>query len=88
MIPIQAFTSAFPTLTAKATTTLLIVADDFGFEVQIDELGQPDGRGIHKTGAIYRKDGREDNEVLTQKPALPAGQWNTLRFGLRVPGSR
>jgi hypothetical protein len=62
------------------------VADDFGFEVQIDELAQPDGRAIHGTGAIYRNDGREDNEVLTLKPALPAGQWNA--FEIRVEGGK
>jgi hypothetical protein len=45
------------------------VADDFEFEVQIDELGAPDGAGIHRTGAIYRKDNRTDNETLTQQPS-------------------
>lgn len=76
----------FPDPDSKGYNNTAYVADDYGFEVQIDELGQPDGRGIHKTGAIYRKDGREDNEVLTQKPALPAGQWNT--FEIRVEGAK
>lgn len=74
----------FPHPDSKGYNNTAYVADDFGFEVQIDELAQPDGKGIHKTGAIYRKDGREDNEVLTQKPALPAGQWNS--FEIRVEG--
>src|SRR5215208_5652258 len=34
----------------------------------------------------YRSDGREDNEVLTQKPALPAGQWNS--YEIRVEGGK
>lgn len=76
----------FPHPDSKGYNNTAYVADDFGFEVQIDELGQPDGKGIHKTGAIYRKDGREDNEVLTQKPALPAGQWNS--YEIRVEDSR
>jgi hypothetical protein len=75
----------FPDPATKDYDNTAYVADDFGFEVQIDELGQPDGKGIHKTGAIYRKDNREDNEVLTQKPALPAGQWNS--FEIRVENS-
>lgn len=76
----------FPHPDSKGYNNTAYVADDFGFEVQIDELGQPDGKGIHKTGAIYRKDGREDNEVLTQKPALPSGQWNL--FEIRVDGTK
>jgi choline dehydrogenase-like flavoprotein len=60
------------------------VPDDFGFEVQIDELGHPDGQPIHRTGAIYRKDGRTDNEVLTQKPARDVGDWND--YEIRVEG--
>ena len=49
---------------------------DFGFEVQIDELGRPDGAEIHRTGAIYRADGRTDNETLTLQAAKAAGEWN------------
>ncbi len=36
--------------------------------------GRPDGLNIHRTGAIYRGDGRSDNEVLTQRAARPVGQ--------------
>ncbi len=57
-------------------------AVDFGFEVQIDETGAPDGAAIHKTGAIYRSDGRTDNEILTIKPARPIGEWN--EYEIRV----
>jgi choline dehydrogenase-like flavoprotein len=52
------------------------VAVDFGFEVQIDELGQPDGLGIHKTGAIYDQPG----QTLSQIAAKPPGQWNEFEI--------
>jgi choline dehydrogenase-like flavoprotein len=74
----------FPDPGSKGYDNTAYVADNFGFEVQIDERAEPDGRGIHRTGAIYRKDGREDNEILTLKPARPAGQWNA--FEIRVEG--
>ncbi len=66
----------FPNPESKNYDNTAYVGVRFGFEVQIDEFGRPDGRGIHKTGAIYREDGREDNEILSLKPARPAGQWN------------
>ena len=56
------------------------VAVDYGFEAQIDEQGQPDGLGIHKTGAIYDQTG----QVLALQPALPVGQWNA--YQIRVQG--
>ena len=74
----------FPNPESKGYDNTAFVADDFGFEVQIDELGAPDGLAIHKTGAIYRKDNRTDNEVLTQKPARDVGQWND--YEIRVQG--
>jgi hypothetical protein len=52
------------------------VAVDFGFEVQIDELGRPDGLGIHKTGAIYNQPG----QALSQIAARPVGQWNEFEI--------
>ena len=52
------------------------VAVDFGFEVQIDELGRPDGLGIHKTGAIYNQPG----QTLSQIAARPVGQWNEFEI--------
>jgi hypothetical protein len=72
----------FPDPETKGYNNTAYVGVRFGFEVQINEFGQPDGRGIHKTGAIYREDGREDNEVLTLKPAHPVGQWN--EYEIRV----
>jgi hypothetical protein len=44
------------------------VAVDFGFEVQIDEFGQPDGLGIHKTGAIYDQPGQTLSQIAANAP--------------------
>jgi hypothetical protein len=71
----------FPDPDSKGYSNTAYVADDFGFEVQIDELGDIP---VHRTGAVYRKDNREDGETLTQKPARPAGEWN--EYEIRVAG--
>lgn len=49
-----------------------------GYEVQIDDLGNPDGAPFHKTGAIY------DVQPPLAFPSNPPGQWNT--FVIRVIG--
>jgi hypothetical protein len=74
----------FPNPESKGYNNSAWVAVDFGFEVQIDETGAPDGQDIHKTGAIYRNDGRHDGETLTLKAARPVGQWN--EYEIRVKG--
>jgi len=74
----------FPNPESKGYNNNAWVAVDFGFEVQIDELGAPDGQDIHKTGAIYRNDGRRDGETFAQKPARAIGQWN--EYEIRVKG--
>jgi Domain of Unknown Function (DUF1080)/GMC oxidoreductase len=66
----------FPDPDSKNYDNTAYVGVDFGFEVQIDELGAPDGLAIHRTGAIYRGDNRTDNETLTQQPAHSVGEWN------------
>jgi choline dehydrogenase-like flavoprotein len=66
----------FPDPDSRNYNNTAFVGVDFGFEVQIDELGSPDGLPIHRTGAIYRGDNRTDNEVLTLQAALAVGQWN------------
>jgi hypothetical protein len=70
----------FPHPNSKNYNNTAYVAIDFGFEVQIDELGVPDGLAIHRTGAIYN----EPSQTLTQQAALPAGQWND--YEIRVQG--
>ena len=76
----------FPNPESKGYNNTAFVAVDFGFEVQIDEFGAPDGRDIHKTGAIYRSDNRTDHEVLTLRPALPVGLWNA--YEIQVQGQQ
>ena len=70
----------FPDPTSKGYNNAAFVGVDFGFEVQIDELGAPDGAGVHKTGAIYS----QPSQTLTQQPARPVGQWN--EYEIRVQG--
>jgi hypothetical protein len=70
----------FPDPNSKGYNNTAYVGIHFGFEVQIDELGQPDGADIHKTGAIYNEPG----QTLSITPARPAGQWND--FEIHVQG--
>jgi hypothetical protein len=70
----------FPQPDSKGYNNTAWVAVHFGFEVQIDELGAPDGLGIHRTGAIYN----EPSQTLTPQAAKPAGEWN--EFEIRVQG--
>jgi hypothetical protein len=70
----------FPNPNSKGYNNTAYVAVHFGFEVQIDETGAPDGANPHRTGAIYG----EPNQAFTLQPALPAGQWNA--YEIRVQG--
>jgi hypothetical protein len=50
------------------------IAVNYGYEIQINDIGKPDGEGIHKTGAIY-------NFVAPSKiVSKPVGQWNNLEI--------
>ena len=68
----------FPDPDSKGYTNPAWVASHFGFEVQIDHLGQPDGAPIRTTGAIYN----EPVQTLTLVAAKPPGQWN--EYEIRV----
>jgi len=70
----------FPDPTTKGYNNQAWVAVNFGFEVQIDEFGAPDGDPIHKTGAIYGQVGQTRNV----QAARPVGEWN--EFEIRVQG--
>jgi len=70
----------FPHPDSKGYNNTAHVAVDFGFEIQIDELGKPNGLPIQSTGAIYNQIGQN----LTQKPALPVGEWN--EFEIKAQG--
>ena len=50
------------------------VAVNIGYEIQIDDLGKPDGDGIHKTGAIYNF--AAPSKIVSK----PVGQWNDLEI--------
>jgi choline dehydrogenase-like flavoprotein len=54
-------------------------AVDLGHEVQIDDVGAPDGAGIHRTGAIYAL------QPPTSFPVKPPGQWNTYLITANGP---
>lgn len=67
----------FPHPESRGYANTAFVGVDFGFEVQIDELGDSP---IHRTGAFYGQPG----QVLTQQPARPPGRWNEME--IRVQG--
>ena len=70
----------FPNPDSKGYTNTAYVAVNFGYEVQIDETGAPDGASFHKTGAIY-------GEPIQNKlpiTAKPVGEWNL--FEIEVTG--
>jgi choline dehydrogenase-like flavoprotein len=70
----------FPNPNSKGYNNTAYVAVHFGFEVQIDETGAPDGAEQHRTGAIYG----EPNQAHSLQAALPAGQWNA--YEIKVQG--
>jgi hypothetical protein len=70
----------FPSPDSKNYDNTSFVAVDFGFEVQIDELGQPDGAGVHKSGAIYSFAGP------SSVPVKPLGEWN--EYEITVQGQQ
>lgn len=77
----------FPDPNSKAYNNTAYVGINFGFEVQIDNLGRgssPTGQGVDKrfraTGAIYN----EGSQNLTPQSARPLGEWN--EFEIRLQG--
>jgi hypothetical protein len=70
----------FPHPDSKGYNNTAFVGVDFGFEVQIDEIGAPDGAPIHKTGAIYG----QPNQFLSQIPAGPVGEWNEYEIRVKA----
>ena len=55
------------------------VGVNFGFEIQIDELGRPDNAPIHRTGAIYSFKGPGDGPVTVRPP----GEWNDYEITVK-----
>lgn len=70
----------FPDPFSKNYMNPAYVGVQFGYEVQIDEQGFPDGSPIHRTGAIYAV----ATQALSQISARRPGQWN--EFEIRVQG--
>jgi hypothetical protein len=70
----------FPDLDSKGYDNTAFVAAHFGFEIQIDNLGHPDGAPRHTTGAIYDA---VDQQFVRVTPK-PIGEWNDYR--IRVVG--
>jgi choline dehydrogenase-like flavoprotein len=66
----------FPNPNSKGYNNTAYVAVHFGFEVQIDETGAPDGADRHRTGAVYG----EPNQAFNLQPASPPGQWNAYEI--------
>jgi len=50
------------------------IAVNTGYEIQIDDLALPEGRSVHKTGAIY---GFASPATLASRPF---GEWNTFEI--------
>ena len=73
----------FPDPDSKNYNNTAFVGVEIGFEVQIDELGAPDGLLVHRTGAIYRGDSRTDSETLTLQAARAVGQWNDYEIRVK-----
>lgn len=70
----------FPNPETKGYNNAAYVGVDFGYEVQIDENGAPDGAPFHKTGAIYNEQAQNKQPVS----AKPPGEWNV--FEIEVKG--
>lgn len=70
----------FPDPDSKGYNNTAYVAVDFGFEIQIDNKGFPDGAAKHTTGAIYNV----HDQAFTRVPTRPIGDWNEL--SIRVQG--
>ena len=70
----------FPDLETKGYDNTAWVAVHFGFEVQINEPGYPDGAPEHTTGAIYGQPDQTFRRVVANAP----GEWNA--YSIRVQG--
>jgi len=71
----------FPDLDSKGYDNTAFVAAHFGFEVQIDNTGHPDGAPRHTTGAIYDA----MDQQFTLVAPRPIGEWNDYR--IRIVGN-
>lgn len=54
------------------------IAIEYGYEIQIDDIGSPDSDHIHKTGAIYNYKGSPKTKTKYIPNPLVVGKWNTF----------
>ena len=69
----------FPNPETKGYNNTAYVGIDYGFEVQIDDNGTPDGAPFHKTGAIYG----EVSQVKQDVSSKPPGEWNLFEIEVK-----
>ena len=55
------------------------IAIEYGYEIQIDDIGSPDGKPIHRTGAIYNYKGPSPKMKSSSKQ-LAVGRWNIFEI--------
>ena len=55
------------------------IAIDYGYEIQIDEMGSPHDNPIHRTGAIYKYKGPSP-KTKSSSNHLEIGRWNTFEI--------
>lgn len=72
---------AFPHPELQGYDNTAYVGVNFGFEVQIDELGRSDNASIHRTAAIYSFKGPTDGPVNVR----PVGEWNQYEITVDHP---
>jgi hypothetical protein len=56
------------------------IAIEYGYEIQIDDIGSPDGKPIHRTGAIYNYKGPSPTKTKSSSKQLAVGRWNTFEI--------
>ena len=56
------------------------IAIEYGYEIQIDDIGSPDGKPIHRTGAIYNYKGPSSTKTKSSSKQLAVGRWNTFEI--------
>ena len=56
------------------------IAIENGYEIQIDDIGSPDGKPIHRTGAIYNYKGPSPTKTKSSSKQLAVGRWNTFEI--------
>ena len=56
------------------------IAIEYGYEIQIDDIGSPHGNPIHRTGAIYNLKAPSPKKQSLSKQQLATGSWNIFEI--------